>query len=122
MNAGRDTAKAIFHAPSARWSWLVLLLFALFFLAAPSSAEAHYGTVEVITSAMDTHSDCDHGHADMSGHCHLSIACFVYAQATTNVNTIDFQAAGHPLPASPDAVNGRSPPPNLQPPKRSLQA
>jgi hypothetical protein len=123
MNTGTDTVKAAFHARGARWSWLVLLLglFALFFLATPGPAEAHDGAVEVTASAMDTHSDCDHGHADMSGHCHASIACFAFAQATTSADTIDFQTADHPLPASPDAVHGRSPLPNLQPPKRSIQ-
>jgi hypothetical protein len=114
----------------ACWSILCLLL-ALFSLSvptAPAFADEHHRTdthhvlVELISAPMDDHSDCDHGLADMTGHCHTTPSCFAYAPAVASIVSIDLQASGHPEPLSESNVASRSPQPNLQPPKRSIQA
>lgn len=114
----------------ACWSILCLLL-ALFSLSvpvAPASADEHYTTdthhvsVELISSPMDDHSDCDYGLAGMTGHCHATPSCFAYAPVAASTASIDWQSAGHPEALSEDNVASRSPQPNLQPPKGSIQA
>ena len=114
----------------ACWSILCLLL-ALFSLSVPAasaSADEHHTTdthhvpVELISSPMDDHSDCDHGLAGMTGHCHATPSCFAYAPATASTVPIDSRGSGQFQALSEDNVTSRSPQPNLQPPKRSIQA
>lgn len=116
------TSKA--HAIACRFvPCLLLVLFSLVIPAAPASAGAHHMPVEFVSSPTDDHSDhsdCDHGLAGMTGHCHTTSSCF--AQAAPATVSLDLQTAGHAKAVSQDDVTSRSPQPNLRPPKRSIQA
>lgn len=105
--------------------WAVLCLFlalsSLGFPAAPASADAHPMSVELLSSSVDGHSDCDHGLVGMTGHCHTTTSCFAYAQPAAASVSLDLQVSGHPDAVSQDDVTSRSPQPNLRPPKRSIQ-
>src|SRR5262245_41290763 len=123
MTAGIQigTARCRVHAA---WAVLCLLLGlgALGFLAAPTSADVHAASVQTVSFPAHEHSDCDHGHLDVAGHCHTTTACFAYAQATAAPFSLDLQACGHPQAMPQDDLISRSLQPNLRPPKRSIQA
>jgi hypothetical protein len=101
---------------------LILALFSLGVPAAPASADMHHMPVELISSPVDGHCDCDDGHAGMPGHCHATPSCFAYAQAATTTVYLDLRSSSHPKVLSQDDVTSWSPQPNLQPPKHSIQA
>jgi hypothetical protein len=122
MTSGIRTETSRAHA-IAFWTVLCLLLAGfLGFPAAPASAEAHPVSVELRSSPVDGHSDCDHGLAGMTGHCHTTSSCFAYAQPAAATISLDLQDSGHPEAVSQDDVTSLSPQPNLRPPKRSIQA
>lgn len=108
----------------ACWSVLCLLLalFALGSLAAPASTEMHPMSVELSSSPVEGHSDCDHGRSGMTGHCHTTSACFAYVQGAVTSVSLDLQTSGHPEAVSQDDLTSRSPQPSLRPPKHSIQA
>ena len=127
MTASTHLEAANIRADNARWSWVILCLIlglcAFIALNAPVSAKGLEADAQFVTAVIDPHSDCDHGHSDLSGHCHhASTACFAFAQATSSSVAFDLSATDQPNAASPEALSGRSLPPKLQPPKRSIQA
>lgn len=107
----------------ACWSGLCLLLalFSLVIPATPASAGLSHAPVELISSPVDGHSDCDHRSAGMTGHCHTTSSCFAQAQVAATVSP-DLRASSHPLAVLQDDVTSRSLQPNPRPPKRSIQA
>jgi hypothetical protein len=109
---------------NAGWVVLCLLLglVAFGFFAAPASSDVHAASVQVVSAPADGHSDCDDGHLAVSGHCHMTTACFAYAQAAAASVSLDLQTSGHPEAVSQDDLTSRSLQPNLRPPKRSIQA
>jgi hypothetical protein len=127
MITGIQTGTADIRSDGARWSWVILCLFlgfcAFISLNAPVSAKASEIDSQFVIASIDPHSDCDQSHSDVSGHCHhASTACFAFAQATSSSVPFDVLSADHPNAASPEALSSRSLPPNLRPPKRSIQA
>ena len=109
---------------TACWTvlYLFLALFSLGLLAAmPASAETQPMSVELLSSPVDSHSDCDHGHAGVTGHCSTTTACFGYAQAAPASALFEAMASVHAAAVSEDLLTGRSTPPNLRPPKRPIQ-
>jgi hypothetical protein len=107
---------------------LFLALFSLGVPAASASADdrhvtdAHYFPVELASSPLSDHSDCDGGLAGMIDHCHATPSCSAYTQAAGSTVSIDPLNCEHPEALSEDDVAGRSPQPNRRPPKRSIQA
>jgi hypothetical protein len=129
MMTGIETGAAGIRPDRTRWSWAILCLilglcaFIAIALNAPVSAKASNNGTQFATASTDPHSDCDHDHADLSGHCHhASTTCFAFAQVTSSSFAFDVSAADHPNAASPEALSSRSLPPNFRPPKRSIQA
>ena len=108
---------------SGAWAVLCLLLgvFAFGFLATPASADVHAPSLQVVSSLADSHPDCDGEAPGIIDHCHTSIACFGYAQASSSPISFDVAAPERPEATPQEHLTSRSLQPNLQPPKRSIQ-
>jgi len=126
MMTGIETRGAGSRGQEPRWTWAILcLILSLFFLVAnaPVSANVSDNDAQFVSAANHSDLDCDHDHADFSGHCHhASAACFAFAQTTGNSLPFNLESSDHLTARQPEALSDRSLPPNLQPPKHPIQA
>jgi len=127
MKRVRARAECQVQAQDTRWKWLLLALLAAvaILLAAGHAAPVHAtpSTQPYVTDATGTHSGCDETGGATLNHCHLTIACFAYAQLGSGTAACQPMAATvHGLPMAQGMPLGQTPRPDLQPPQHSNQA
>jgi hypothetical protein len=114
------------HASGQRWTWPFLCILAVIalFLSLGHATPAHADNLgaQYVTNAASADSDCDGAHASSGTHCCAGVACSAYAQVETSPAAPNDMIGRQPLPIAQSIRIGRSPRPNLQPPKHSSQA
>lgn len=114
------------HASGQRWTWPFLCLLAAIalFLSLGHTTPPHADNAgtQYVANATSADSDCDGAHASSGSHCCAGVACSAYAHVETSPAESNDMIGRHPLPIAQSVRIGRSPRPNLQPPKHSSQA